>query len=185
MTPFESAATAAKRKRYVRAIGPRLRRLLTVIFGLTAFLTANSVYLASVTFMEWVAKLKHQNVAYEKYFYQYMFLAHLVLGLLLVGPFVLFRHRAHLQHVQSPESPGAYALDICSLPLCLVLLGTGIALMQLEPFDVGRIRLALPPIKSPSVRSSLYWAHVIAPLFVVWLYVLHRLAGPKLKWRMA
>ena len=29
----------------------------------------------------------------------------------------------------------------------------------------------------------MYWAHVISPLLAVWLYILHRLAGPKIKWK--
>src|SRR5947208_3487393 len=73
------------KKRYVRAVGPRLRILLLFVFGLVGLLGANSVYLATITFLEWVKGLTYQN-----YFYQYMFLAHLVLGLLLVVPFVLF-----------------------------------------------------------------------------------------------
>ncbi|SRR6266481_3905555 len=72
-------------KKYERAVGPRLRRVLYVVFGLVALLGANSAYLASITFLEWLKGLTYQN-----YFYQCMFLAHLVLGLLLVGPFVIF-----------------------------------------------------------------------------------------------
>ena len=71
--------TPPARKRYVRAVGPRLRILLLLIFGLVAVLGANSAYLASITFLEWARKETYQN-----YFYQFMFLAHLVLGLLLV-----------------------------------------------------------------------------------------------------
>jgi hypothetical protein len=26
--------------------------------------------------------------------------------------------------------------------------------------------------------------HVISPLLVLWLYILHRLAGPKIKWKV-
>src|SRR5713101_1890123 len=73
------------RTKYVRAVGPRLRLLLLFIFGLVALLGANSVYLVSITWLEWFEGLSYQN-----YFYQYMFLGHLVLGLLLVVPFVLF-----------------------------------------------------------------------------------------------
>ncbi len=28
-----------------------------------------------------------------------------------------------------------------------------------------------------------YWLHVISPIGAIWLYVLHRLAGPKIKWK--
>src|SRR5258705_11404457 len=39
-------------------------------------------------------------------------------------------------------------------------------------------------IKNPNVRSATYWAHVITPLLAVWLYILHRLAGPRIKWKV-
>jgi hypothetical protein len=55
----------------VRAVSPRLRKLLYVIFALAALLGANAVYLASVTALEWFTENTYQN-----YFYQYMFLGH-------------------------------------------------------------------------------------------------------------
>src|SRR5688572_19009391 len=76
--------TPPKRK-YVRAVGPKLRILLYFIFGLVAVLGANSAYLASVTLLEEVTGNLYQN-----YFYQMMFLAHLVLGLLLLLPVIVF-----------------------------------------------------------------------------------------------
>ena len=38
-------------------------------------------------------------------------------------------------------------------------------------------------IKNPELRAVMYWAHVITPFLAVWLYILHRLAGPKIKWK--
>jgi len=86
-SPLDPAALAAQGapKKYVRAVSPRLRKLLYFIFALVALLSANASYLASITALEWV-----QDRTYQNYFYQYMFLAHLVLGLVLVVPFVLF-----------------------------------------------------------------------------------------------
>ncbi len=173
----------SKRRKYVRAVGPRLRVLLFVIFGLTAFLSANSVYLVSVTFMEWVARMHHRDVAYENYFYQFMFLAHLALGLLLVLPFLIFGI-VHIYNTFNRPNHRAVRVGYLLFTVCLALLGTGIALMRLEPFSIGAMRVALPRIKSPGARSAVYWAHVIAPLFVIWLYTLHRLAGPRIKWRV-
>ena len=68
-------------------VGPRLRRLLIVVMVGAAALAANSIYLALVTFLEWVTGRPLQN-----YFYQYMFLAHLALGL-LINAFLLARVR--------------------------------------------------------------------------------------------
>ena len=83
-----SSAPAPARKKYVRAVGPRLRILLYAIFALMAALGANSVYLASITFLGWLKRSSGQT--FENYFYMYMFLAHLVLGLLLVLPVIIF-----------------------------------------------------------------------------------------------
>ena len=62
--PQPNPAPTPKRK-YVRAVGPKLRILLYVIFGFVAVLGANSAYLASVTVLEEVTGNLYQN-----YFYQ-------------------------------------------------------------------------------------------------------------------
>ena len=74
-----------KKKAYVRAVSPRLRRLLYFIFAVVALLGANAAYLASITWLEWITGRTYQN-----YFYQYMFLVHLLLGLVLILPFLVF-----------------------------------------------------------------------------------------------
>ena len=160
-------APAAKRK-YVRAVSPRLRKLLLVIFGLLALIGANSGYLASISALEWFTGSTYQN-----YFYQYMFLGHLVLGLLLIVPFLVFgilhmlasRHRRNRHAVRI-----GYALFAAGL---LVLI-SGLLLMRIGGFD----------LRQPLARSTVYWLHVILPLGAAWLYWLHRLAGPRIKWRV-
>ena len=37
-------------------------------------------------------------------------------------------------------------------------------------------------LKQPLARSIIYWAHIVAPLAAIWLYWLHRLVGPRIKW---
>ncbi len=156
------------KRRYVRAVGPRLRVLLFCIFGLVAILGANSAYLLSITVLESVTKLTYQN-----YFYQYMFLAHLVLGLLLIVPFVIFGV-FHIKNSYNRPNRRAVRVGYALFIVSLILLFSGIALMRLDFFQ----------IKNPNVRSLSYWAHVMTPLFTVWLYILHRLAGPKIQWRV-
>jgi hypothetical protein len=156
------------KQRYVRAVGPRLRLVLAIVFGLVAVLGANSAYLASITFLEWTTGLTYQN-----YFYQYMFLAHLVLGLLLVLPFVAFGI-FHIKNAHNRPNRRAVRVGYSLFITSLVLLISGVALMR-----VGGLEL-----KSGGGRSIVYWAHVITPLLAVWLYILHRLAGPKIKWRL-
>lgn len=158
-----------QKQRYVRAVGPRLRVVLWTIFALMAVLAANSAYLGTITLLEWV-----RGVTYQNYFYQCMFLAHLALGLLLLLPFVIFGV-GHIRNAHDRPNRRAvrvgYALFACSV----ILLLSGVALMRLGGFT----------IQDPRTRSLTYWAHVLTPLLVVWLYVLHRLAGPKIKWWLA
>ncbi len=73
------------RRKYVPAVGPRLRKLLYVVFGLFALLAVNAFYLSSVTMLEW-----YTGRVYQDYFYQYMFLGHLVLGLAIILPVVIY-----------------------------------------------------------------------------------------------
>ena len=75
------------RPKVARAVGPRLKIVLTVLFALTALLGANSLYLVAITFLEWTRGFSYQN-----YFYQIMFLAHLVVGIVLLVPFTIFSY---------------------------------------------------------------------------------------------
>jgi len=169
MSPDSRFDVSPARARYVRAVGPRLRLLLYFIFGLVALLGANSVYLASITFLQWLNK----ELTYENYFYQFMFLGHLVLGLLLLLPFVIFG-LLHIKNAHGRPNRRAVRVGYLLFVISLVLLFTGVALMRFDFFA----------IKNPNLRSPLYWAHVITPLLAVWLYILHRLAGPRIKWRV-
>src|SRR6266478_1799899 len=168
MSPDDRFESPPARVNYVRAVGPRLRLLLYFIFGLAALLGANSLYLASITFLQWLNK----EVTYENYFYQFMFLGHLVLGLLLVLPFVLFG-LVHIKNAHDRPNRRAVRVGYLLFAVSLALLITGLALMRFDFFA----------IKNPNIRSGLYWAHVLTPLLAVWLYILHRLAGPRITWR--
>jgi tetratricopeptide (TPR) repeat protein len=159
---------APARRKYVRAVGPRLRVLLLVVLGLTAILGANSAYLLSVTFLEWGTGQTYQN-----YFYQYMFLAHLAMGLLLLLPFLIFVV-IHLKNARNRPNRRAVRMGYALAGMSLVLLVSGLALMRFEGFE----------LRDPRARSVAYWAHIITPLLVVWFYVLHRLTGPRIKWRV-
>ena len=74
-----------RRRKYVPAVGPRLEKLLMVVFGLFALLAINAVYLVGVSLLEWWT-----GNTYQTWFYMNMFLVHLVLGLLFVLPVVIF-----------------------------------------------------------------------------------------------
>ena len=157
----------SRKKRYVRVVGPRLRVLLFSIFMLFALLGANSAYLSIITFLEWF-----NGETYQNYFYQFMFLAHLLLGLLIILP-ILFFGFFHIKNAWNRPNKRAAKVGYALFAISLVLLLSGLALMRLEGFE----------IKNPDMRAAMYWAHVITPFLAVWLYVLHRLAGPKIKWK--
>ncbi|MEZ6068202.1 MAG: tetratricopeptide repeat protein [Planctomycetaceae bacterium] len=156
------------RKSYVKAVGPKLRVLLYIVFGLVALLGANSVYLSSITFLEWL-----KGEAYQNYFYQYMFLGHLVLGLLLITPLVAFGV-IHMLATKDRKNRRAVRIGYALFAVSLVVLATGLLLLRVGGFD----------LRQPLARGVVYWLHVIAPLATVWLYWLHRLAGPRIKWRI-
>lgn len=157
-----------RRTTYVRAVGPRLRVLLYVVLGLFALLAANSAYLSSITFLSWA-----KGLSYENYFYQYMFLGHLVLGLIIVLPVIIFGI-FHLKNSRNRPNKRAVRVGYALFAVSLILLFSGLILMRVEGFE----------IKNPTARSVSYWAHVITPVLAVWLYILHRLAGPRIKWRV-
>ena len=62
--------------------------------------------------------------------------------------------------------------------IAVALLVTGMALVRVE---VGGVRLG---IDDSLVRSVLFWVHATSPLIAIWLFVLHRLVGPRLRWRV-
>lgn len=175
-----SALVKPSRKRYVPAVGPRLKKLLLLIFALFAVLGVNSVYLASITLLEWISKVRDPlgiGFTYQNYFYQLMFLAHLALGLALVLPVVLFGI-FHIRNASNRPNRRAVRAGYALFTVSLLVLATGIALTRVE---IGAIALHL---KHPAIRNAIYWAHVLLPLAAVWLFILHRLAGRRIKWKV-
>ncbi len=100
-TSVGAAPAAPAMRRYEPAIGPRLMKVLAIVFGLFALLAVNSTYLASITFMEWVSGQTYQN-----WFYLNMFLVHLVLGLLIVVPVIAFGVGHISNTLRPPQSAG-------------------------------------------------------------------------------
>ncbi|MBS0265907.1 MAG: hypothetical protein JSS02_28510, partial [Planctomycetes bacterium] len=152
---------------YISPVGPRLKKLFVFVLVLVALLGANSLYLVAITVLEWWRGLTYQN-----YFYQVMFLLHLVLGLLLIVPFLVFGI-IHLVTAKDRRNRRAVRVGYALFVACLAVLITGLMLMRIGSFD----------LRQPAARSLVYWMHVAVPLVVGWLYWLHRLAGPRIKWR--
>ena len=166
--PRSGRQAPQRRRRYVPAIGPRLGIVLFVVLGLFALLAVNSVYLASITVLEWV-----RDATYQDYFYQWMFLLHLVLGLLLILPVVIFGI-IHMRNAWSRPNRWAVRMGVALFSTALVLLFTGVLLTRFGFFEVN----------DPAVRSTAYWLHVLSPLLLVWLFILHRLAGRRIRWKV-
>ncbi len=149
-----------------RVVGPRLRFLLVIVLGLFSLLLANGVYLSVIT---WVQHFT--GVVYEDLFYQYMFLGHLVLGFLLIAPVVVFG-LLHMLAARKRRNRRAVKIGYGLFGLAMVVLLSGILLTRQFGFE----------LKQPAVRNAIYWAHIIGPLAAMWLYWLHRLVGPRIKW---
>ena len=163
-----SQSGTAARKKYVPVIGPNLRKLLIVVFALFALLVVNSVYLTVVT----VAGVQYQN-----WFYQYMFLFHLVMGLALIVPVIVFG-LMHMRNAWNRPNRRAIRAGYGLLVTALLLFISGIVLTRVDLFGV---RLEL---NHPGSRSVAYWLHVLTPVLAIWLFILHRLAGRKIKWKV-
>lgn len=157
----------AKRK-YVPAVTPRLRIALTMVFALFALLAANSLYLISITALEAVT-----GFTYQDFFYLCMFMLHLALGVLLLGPFIIFAF-FHLLATRKRKNQRAVKMGYALLAMCITLLVSGILLTRVGDFG----------LRHDVTRRLVYLAHIITPLGAVWLYWLHRLAGPPIKWRV-
>ncbi len=150
-------------------ISPRFRWLLTVVLFLFSLLVVNSIYLSTITAVEFYSKQ-----IYQDYFYLLMFLLHLLLGLLLVLPFCLFAF-LHVRRALRKDNRYAIRAGIALFISGLLLLISGIVLTRFGFFEIN----------DPRIREPLYWLHVALPFVIAWLFVLHRLAGRPIRYRLA
>ncbi|HJZ56232.1 MAG TPA: multiheme c-type cytochrome [Gemmataceae bacterium] len=157
---------------YVPAIGPQLRVVLLVVFGLFAFLGATGIYLGAVTLLNWV-RAPHN---YTTPFSLWVFLFHVVIGVIGTAPFLAFGSYHWLTARKRPNRV-AVRLGVLLFASGLLVCASGFALIQLE---------GLPQLPTGSLsRSVAYWLHIGLPVAAVWAYVSHRRAGPPIKWRLA
>jgi uncharacterized membrane protein len=147
------------------AVGPRLRWLLVAVLATVAVLSANSIYLAAITFVEWATDRPLQN-----YFYQYMFLGHLALGLAVVVPFLIFVI-LHLRAARRRRNRLALRTGYALGGVSVALLITGLVLVRFGFFE----------IRDPRVRAVAYWFHALLPLAAASLYMWHRERGGRFR----
>ena len=169
MTTSAGSGKRPARRRYRPAIGPRLKPLLWVVFGLFALLAVNSFYLSGVRVAEAATGETYQN-----WFYISMFLLHLAVGGLFVVPVIWFG-LAHMRNARNRPNRRAVKVGYALFGTALVLLFSGIVLTRIE---------GVITVNDPTVRGVAYWLHVLAPLVAAWLFVLHRLAGKRINWRI-
>ena len=150
-------------------IGPGSRKVLPLVFLLFALTFVNSVYLLSITLLE-----HYSGHVYQNYIYMLMFLLHLLLGLLLVLPFCVFA-TLHIRRAIHRDNRYAIRAGIALLITAVALLLSGIVLTRFGFFEID----------DPKIREPLYWLHVIAPLVLIWLFILHRLAGRPINYQPA
>jgi len=151
----------------VPVVSPGLRRLLALVLFLFGLLAINSIYLVVVNV---AGRLSGQD--YENYWYLLMFLAHLGLGLVLVLPALVFG-ALHLRRARGNANRYAVRAGLALYSSVIVLIVSGILLTRFGFFEID----------DPRVRNPAYWLHVLSPLVLIWLFVLHRLAGPRLHWK--
>ncbi len=149
------------------AIGKPLRKLYFCVLALCVLIVANSIYLAGVTFLEWFRSEILQN-----YFYQVMFLFHILIGLILLVPVGLFIGY-HWSNTRNRKNRRAVRVGYALTGIVLLLFVSGLLLVRVS---------GIFELKHPLSRSAIYWLHVGTPLIIVWLYWMHRLVGPKLRW---
>ena len=111
---------------------------------------------------------------YQNWFYLVMFLVHLILGGLIVVPVVVFGI-VHMRNSYQRANRRAVKVGYALFATALALLGSGLFLTRIEGLFV---------VQNPTARSVAYWLHVLAPLVAGWLFVLHRLAGRKIRWKV-
>ncbi|MXX62339.1 MAG: tetratricopeptide repeat protein [Holophagales bacterium] len=169
MTADAGSAQRPPRRRYRPVIGPRLKPLLWVVFGLFALLAVNSFYLSGVRVAEAATGETYQN-----WFYISMFLLHLAVGALFVLPVIWFG-LAHMRNARTRPNRRAVKVGYALFGTALVLLFSGIVLTRIE---------GVITVNDPTVRGVAYWLHVLTPLVAAWLFVVHRLAGKRINWRI-
>ena len=155
---------------YVPAIGPKLKVLLALIFASVAVLGATGAYLSAITLLNWLRAPQ----TYTSPFTLWMFIGHVGLGVAAVLPFVVFGGY-HWLTARGRRNRAAVRLGLLLFSAGILVCLSGLALIQLE---------GMPQLPTGTVtRTVVYALHIVLPLAAVWLYVLHRRAGPDINWK--
>ena len=162
--------TASKTRSQGPVVTRGLRRLLTVVLVLFALLVINSAYLGAIDLLQWWT-----GRSFEQGPYIWAFLAHLVLGVLITVPFIIYGI-AHARRAHDRPNRRAVAVGWALLVTALVLLLSGYLITRVR---IGEWELG---VASTGARSVVFWIHVATPFVAAWFFVLHRLVGRRLRW---
>ena len=148
-------------------LGPRQRTLLRALLVLFNLLTVTGIYLLCVRGAGYVQAQTAQN-----FFYQYVFLAHLVVGAVVLLPAIWFM-ASHYLTARRHANRKAVRRGQWLAAAVVVSLLSGVLLTRLE----GVIE-----VHSDIARTWLYWLHVIVPVSLIPLYLWHRKYRTQLNW---
>jgi tetratricopeptide (TPR) repeat protein len=151
----------------IPVLTPALRRLLGVVLIGAGLMAVNSLYLLAVTAVE-----RLSGVLLQDQLYLALFLVHLLLGLALMVPVLAFG-ALHFRRARWRQNRYAVGAGLALYGTLVALFLSGLLLTRFGVFEINE----------PALRSVAYWVHVLTPVLAVWLFVLHRLAGPRLRWR--
>jgi tetratricopeptide (TPR) repeat protein len=182
-TVVSASALAQKRvvldvrgRPYEPAVGPRLKIVLFFIFAGVALLGATGLYLVAIRLLNWA----RQPQTYTNVFTLWMFIVHILAGIVLIIPFLFFGF-AHLASARHRKNRLAVRLGIAVFTSGIIVGITGLALIQLNEQIFG---WRIPQLPTDSMgRIITYYLHALVPLAAVGLYVLHRRAGPEIQWK--
>ncbi|HMF20117.1 MAG TPA: hypothetical protein VKE98_23115, partial [Gemmataceae bacterium] len=109
----------------------------------------------------------------QNFFSLSMILVHVLVGVVIIIPFLIFGF-AHLSSARKRPNRRAVRLGISLFITGIAVCVTGLALIQLS---------GLPQLPADSfARWIVRILHVVIPIVAVVIYVLHRRAGPDIRW---
>lgn len=100
------------------------------------------------------------------------------MGLVLIIPYLIFGI-LHMKNSSNRPNKNAVRVGYALFAAGIIVLISGVALTRIDLFGIKNVGL-----KNPEARSMAYWIHIISPVLAIWLYVIHRLAGPRMKWKL-
>ena len=147
---------------------PRLRRILRWVLLGFGLMVIDSLYLLGVRLLDWL-----ESGGSDTLLSIWAFLLHVVLGLLLVVPVIVYGI-GHMRRARRSPNHNARRVGYVLFFASVVLLISGVLLLRIE---------GLPQLFESGERHDLiWWIHVLVPLVVIWLFIAHRMVGPQLDW---